>query len=250
MEKTGAMEKTGTAATTGTLFEELETVRLAYRERGDGPVLILLHGNSGSKNTFRKYRDTYFRDYRTYAIDSRGHGESVSDDESLSIERMSEDVIAFCRKKGIASAAVIGYSDGGNIALFLAKKAPELFPKVVAVSPNYLVSGTGAKTLKTIVAFRRLFGFLDRLGFRMKKWIMRFELMLNDIGLSQEDLRNIGTSVHIVYAEHDMITEDHILEMHSLIPNSTVYKVPGATHINELGKPDAIRNIREYLAGK
>lgn len=234
--------------TTETLFEELKTVKLAYRERGAGPVLILLHGNSGSKATFRKYQDEYFRDYRTYAIDSRGHGRSVSEDESLSIERLCDDVLEFCRKKGITSAGIIGYSDGGNIALFLAKKAPELFPKVVAVSPNYLVTGTDEKTLTMITAFRRLFGRLDRLGFPMKKWIMRFDLMLSDIGLSKQDLMSIRTNVHIVYAEHDIIKEQHIMEIHSLIPNSTLYRVAGATHITELGKPDAVRNIREYLA--
>ena len=62
--------------------------------------------------------------------------------EELTIEKFSEDVIAFCNRKGIQQAFVIGYSDGGNIALFLAKKAPKLFPRIVAISPNTLANGT------------------------------------------------------------------------------------------------------------
>ena len=123
-------------------YLDLDDIRIAYSEHGSGPNLILLHGNSGSKEMLRSYQTSHFTDFHTWALDSRCHGRSRSDDDSLSIEQIGDDVIRFCRAKGIAEAGVIGYSDGGNIALFLAKKEPALFPRVIAISPNYLVSGT------------------------------------------------------------------------------------------------------------
>ena len=98
--------------------------------------LILLHGNSESKRIFNQYQLDDFSMFNTLAVDSRGHGETQSKDEELTIEKFSEDVIEFCNRKGIQQAFVIGYSDGGNIALFLAKKAPDLFPRIVPSRPT------------------------------------------------------------------------------------------------------------------
>ncbi len=125
-----------------TEYVELKDAKIAYTQYGSGPALLLLHGNSESKHAFARYQTEHFRSFRTIAIDSRGHGQTQSNDTVYSIDGYSEDVIAACRAMGIERAFVIGYSDGGNIALFLARKAPDMFPKVIAISPNYLVTST------------------------------------------------------------------------------------------------------------
>jgi len=66
-----------------TQFLPLPSVRLAFREHGSGPPLLFLHGNSGSKATFRQYQTAHFPDFHTFALDSRGHGQSISQDEHL-----------------------------------------------------------------------------------------------------------------------------------------------------------------------
>jgi len=225
-----------------TEYQKLSDIEIAFTEYGEGPVLLLLHGNSESKRIFYDYQTRHFAGYHTYALDSRGHGESVSEDASYSIERYSEDVIAFCRARGIAKARVIGYSDGGNIVLFLALKAPELFDKLVAVSPNYLASGTVEGWLKLVKAFHGAFRALG-----MRKSAMRFELMLNDIGLSREDLRAIRTGVAVMYAGDDMIKEEHILDIALSIPGSGLRKIEGCSHLSILKKAEAIDFMKEYL---
>jgi pimeloyl-ACP methyl ester carboxylesterase len=230
-----------------TQFQELGDVKIAFCEAGEGPALILLHGNSESKAIFARYQQEDFKDFHTLALDSRGHGESVSEDESYSIEQYSQDVIRFCKARGITRAFVIGYSDGGNIALFLAQKEPALFPKIAAISPNYLVSGTtdGALLLMKIVA--GTLRLLGRLGLRTRKALAKIDLMLTDIGITDEELGSIRTSVRILYAEKDLIKEQHILQMGRLIPGAAVRKIAGCNHLNILHKPEAIRDMREYL---
>ena len=49
-----------------TKYLELTDIKIAYREYGEGPNLILLHGNSGSKSMFRDYQLKYFRDFHTF----------------------------------------------------------------------------------------------------------------------------------------------------------------------------------------
>jgi hypothetical protein len=87
-----------------TEFLDLPDIRIAYTQHGSGPALILLHGNSENKAIFTAYQHGIFADYHTYALDSRGHGQSRSKDDALSIKQFSRDVIAFCQSKGITQA--------------------------------------------------------------------------------------------------------------------------------------------------
>jgi pimeloyl-ACP methyl ester carboxylesterase len=232
-----------------TQYLDLGDARIAYREFGTGPVLILLHGNSGSKSIFSKYQRVHFKDFHTLALDSRSHGETISNDAQHSIDQYSDDVIELCRAKGITRAFVIGYSDGGNIALFLAKKQPDIFTKIVAISPNYLASGTTEGTLNLFKAIAKLLLIFEKLGLPTRKAILRFDLMLNDIGITDEELSSIRTSLRILYAEHDLIKEAHIQEMGRLVPGATLRKIGRCNHFTILHKSETVEHIREYLLG-
>ncbi|MCJ7567527.1 MAG: alpha/beta hydrolase, partial [Anaerolineales bacterium] len=231
-------------------YIDLGDARIAYREYGTGPTLVLLHGNSESKEIFSKYQRVHFNMFHTIAIDSRGHGETISNDTEYSIRQYSEDVIGLCKAKGIAHSVVIGYSDGGNIALFLAKKEPKIFTKIVAISPNYLVSGTTDGALRFMRVSAKILRLLGGLGLPTKKAIMRFDLMLNDIGISNEELGSIQTSLRILYAENDMIKEEHIKELGRLIPGATIKKIEHCNHLTILNKKETIEDIRDYLLGE
>jgi pimeloyl-ACP methyl ester carboxylesterase len=85
----------------------------------------------------------------------------------------------------------------------------------------------------------------------MKKQAMVIDLMLNDIGLSFDDLKTIKTSVKVLYAEKDLIKEQHIQDIAAAIPGSTLDKIPGCTHLNIMESPAAIKIMQEALgAGK
>ena len=230
-----------------TEYLDLPDIRIAYTQYGSGQVLVLLHGNSESKSIFTEYQTKHFPVFHTIAVDSRGHGESKSTDDDYTIDQFSDDVINLCKAKGINQAYVIGYSDGGNIALFLAKKAPELFTRIIAISPNYLVSGTTDDALRTIRILYQIMSFLNRIGFGFKKNLMRFNLMLRDIGISDDDLRWIRTEVKIIYAEHDLIKEIHLQQLAALIPGSTLDKVNDCNHMTILNKPEAIEIMKRYF---
>jgi pimeloyl-ACP methyl ester carboxylesterase len=230
-----------------TKYLDLPDIRIAYSEHGEGPTLLLLHGNSESKGIFMKYQTEHFKSFHTFALDSRGHGQSKSKDAAYSIEQYSQDVIQFCHVLGIEKASVIGYSDGGNISLFLGLKAPETFKRIIAISPNTLVSGTTDKALKMFTNIYKVFQFLSKLGVNTTNFMMRFDLMLNDIGLYEKDLHNIKTNLRILYAENDMIKEDHILYIHGNVPGSSVQKIDHCTHLNILESMNAIQDMHAFL---
>ncbi|MCX6054252.1 MAG: alpha/beta fold hydrolase [Chloroflexi bacterium] len=226
---------------------KLGDIYIAYSQYGDGSNLLLLHGNSGSKIFFKQYQIEHFAQYHTIALDSRGHGHSRSKDDTISYEQQSMDVLNFCEAKGITKTSVIGYSDGGNLALWLAVKAPEIFTKVVAISPNTLAGGSTEAATCAIKKALETMKVLRKFGFPNKKQIMRFELMLTDTGITDEDLQSIKTNVMILYAENDMITEEHILQISSQILGGQVKKINACNHFTIPFRSETIKIIKDYL---
>jgi pimeloyl-ACP methyl ester carboxylesterase len=71
--------------------------------------------------------------------------------------------------------------------------------------------------------------------------------MLTDIGITNDELKNIRTDVKIIYAEHDMIKEAHIKQLAALIPQSTLNKVNDCNHLTILNKKEVLAIIKSYL---
>lgn len=230
-----------------TEFVNLGGLRVAYCQHGSGESLILLHGNSINKSYFKGYQQEKFSDFHTYAVDSRGHGQSRSRDIVLNYEQMSQDILAFCKQLEISTTKVIGYSDGGILALWLAVKAPEIFTKVVAISPNTLASATTDRSMASIQGFIAQMTRLKRFGLPMAKQIMRFQLMLTDSGITENDMKAIRTKVQILYAERDMIKEEHFLFLSQTIPGAKMEKIAGCNHLNIPYQDRTIAAIRTFL---
>ncbi len=74
--------------------------------------------------------------------------------------------------------------------------------------------------------------------------------MLNDIGLTEKDLQSIKADMKILYAENDLIKENHIVEIHTLIESSTIKKIAHCTHLNILRQEETIQEIKEYLGSQ
>jgi len=230
-----------------TKYLKLDDVKIAYHEYGSGENLLLLHGNLQNKSIYKKHQIKYFCNFHTFAIDSRGFGQSTSKDSKYSIEQYSDDIINFCKKLGINKTYVIGFSDGGNICLFLAKKNPEIFTKIIAISPNYLANGLTDETIKTLRKIYNVLLFFQKIKLPMKKTISKWELMMKDIGITDEDLINLNANILIMYADNDLVKEEHIIKMAELIKNSKIKKIANSTHTDIINKEETVKEIIEYL---
>ncbi len=109
-------------------------LRMYYEVHGQGRPVVLLHGGMNSIHTsFARQIPVFSRTRRVIAIDQMGHGRTADvPGRALSYEGMAEDTAALLIHLGIRDADVIGWSDGGQIALRLAFTHPELLSRVVA----------------------------------------------------------------------------------------------------------------------
>src|SRR5688572_24636003 len=102
-------------------------IQLNVEQAGAGPPLLLLHGFTGSTETWAPVLQRLAAGRRIVAIDLIGHGQSDAPTEwtRYSFERCVADLLAVLDTLGIARTDLIGYSLGGRVALHLAAAAPE-----------------------------------------------------------------------------------------------------------------------------
>lgn len=103
--------------------------RLAWRQTaGAGPVALLIHGNSSCKEIFaRQTASELFRGYRLITLDLPGHGASsdaTDPEKTYSIHGFADAVMEAVDRLGIRTAAIIGWSLGGHIALEMLARWP------------------------------------------------------------------------------------------------------------------------------
>jgi pimeloyl-ACP methyl ester carboxylesterase len=109
-----------------------------YEIYGKGEPLLIIHGNGGSIENFSNQIPFFSKKYQVILADSRAHGKSVDDQDSLSYEMMADDFAALLDHLKIDSAHVIGWSDGGINGLLLASRHPEKVKKLAATGANLI----------------------------------------------------------------------------------------------------------------
>jgi esterase len=112
----------------------LELAYIAYGEdHCEGAArLVILHGLLGSARNWSTFARQIGATRRVFALDLRNHGGSPWADE-MSYDRMAEDVRAFMARQGLRTAAVIGHSMGGKVAMRLALANGDLVNRLVVV---------------------------------------------------------------------------------------------------------------------
>ncbi len=105
-----------------------------YEVVGSGPPVILIHGWTQAWNTWRSTIETFSGQYRMYAPDLWGFGESDKDRrESFEVEDFVELIPQFMDALGMVKVPIMGHSMGGTTALGVALKYPERVKKVAVV---------------------------------------------------------------------------------------------------------------------
>lgn len=99
--------------------------RIHYEIAGAGRPLLLITGLGSDLRDLTQMIRMLADDFLVVAMDNRGAGLSDKPDEPYSMEVMATDAYAVLQDAGIESAAVLGYSMGGRIALELTLQHPE-----------------------------------------------------------------------------------------------------------------------------
>ena len=116
-------------------------ISLYCKEEGKGFPLILLHGNGEDSDYFQHQMAFFSVKYRVIAVDTRGHGKSPRGEAPFTLTQFVEDLHGFMAEHRIEKAHLLGFSDGGNIALLFALKYPSLVERLILNGANLDPSG-------------------------------------------------------------------------------------------------------------
>ena len=205
-------------------------VTLHYQVSGDGPPLVLLHGNGEDHTIFDELAAALAPYFTVYAVDSRGHGKS-SPVESFSYVEMARDVAGLIQALGLERPLVCGFSDGGIIGLLLAIRYPDKLCALVACGANTRPRGIRARFL---VQF-----WLDEL--RHPSPLTR--LMLTQPHISREELGRIAVPVLVTAGAQDMISLRHTRAISDAIPKSRLVILPGEDHASYIVHSDKLKAL-------
>ncbi|WP_428024884.1 alpha/beta fold hydrolase [Arcobacter sp.] len=120
-------------------YLEINSTKIYYEDIGskEKEILLLLHGGFGNIEDLNEIADSFSKKYRILAIDSRGHGASTLGNEGLSYKLLEDDVYAVLNYLGISKISIIGFSDGGIIALRMASSKKINIEKMALIGTSW-----------------------------------------------------------------------------------------------------------------
>ena len=200
-----------------------------FCERTDN-VLVMLHGNGEDGSIFKCNVTELCSDDFCILVDSRGHGKTTLGENELTIDLMAEDVSKLCDELNIGKFKLLGFSDGGNIALTYAIRHPERLSHLVVSGAN--LNPTGLKFLPRF-SILKSYIFAKAKRNKSEKDRLKYELlslMVNHPHISPRLLKNIECKALVIEGEKDLIKPSHTKLIAQMIKNSTHEVIPHASH--------------------
>ncbi len=134
-----------------------------YEAYGRGRPVLLLHGWLGSWALWRSTIAELGKEFRTYALDFWGFGESGGQGADFSVDNFTVLVNEFMDRLGIVKAPLIGHSMGGTVSLGMAVRHPEKVVKVIVVGSP--IQGSSLNPLLKLAGYSGWIGLANTAPF-------------------------------------------------------------------------------------
>lgn len=131
-----------------------------YEAYGRGRPVLLLHGWLNSWALWRNTIELLGKEFRLYALDFLGFGDSGSRSEEYSVNNFVLMVNEFMDRLAIKKAPLVGHSMGGTVALSSAINTPEKVVKVIVVGSP--IQGSSLSPLLRLAAYRGWVGLSQK----------------------------------------------------------------------------------------
>jgi pimeloyl-ACP methyl ester carboxylesterase len=115
------------------MFKDINGIRIAYTDEGQGAPLLFVHGFPLSRATWSKQVAFFKANHRVIAPDLRGLGESASGPGPVSMSRFAEDLHDLAQRLSTGPVVLVGHSMGGYVALAFAMAYPNALSGLVLV---------------------------------------------------------------------------------------------------------------------
>lgn len=221
-------------------------ISLHYIKKGSGSPLILLHGNGESGAYFVHQMDVFAERYTVYAVDTRGHGQSSRGTAPFTIAQFAKDLECFLEEQGLDRVDILGFSDGGNIALTFALARPDRVRRLILNGANLDPKGVKPAVQVPIVLGYRLASLSKAPKARANAELLG--LMVNEPHIDPAALSALTMPALVIVGTKDMIREAHSRLIRDSLPNGRMVVLEG-DHFVASRRPEAFnRAVLEFLS--
>jgi len=249
---TGEPKMADMAGTHSGTVVEVNGMSMYYEECGEGPPVVLMHGGMGSSLRMRPAAEILSSRYRVITPDSRAHGRSNNPSGELSYAVMADDIAALIELLDLDRPFVGGWSDGGQVALEIGMRYPDLSRGLIVAGAYYALPGQlvdtiwgmgfeGQGVLNTEVFEGSLdvYGGGDYLkalhpqgpGYHQTLAMQVTHLWLNDHDYQLDDLAKITAPTLVLLGDRDEpIPVEQAFHMYNHISAAELAVVPATGH--------------------
>ncbi|MEZ2390430.1 alpha/beta fold hydrolase [bacterium RCC_150] len=223
---------------------------------GPGEPLLLLHGGlSNSDALLSSIGPGLEQQFRVVAFDRRGHGYTVDTDADFHYTDMAIETIRVIEDVIGGPAHLVGWSDGGIVALLVALGRPELVKKLVVIGTNYHYNGMMPLELDPQSPMAQELGkaYTERSPDGPEHLEAVFgksiAMITAEPELTATDIRKIAQPTLVVVGDDDAVTLPHTVSLYESLPQGQLAVVPGASHGLPLEQPELLASlILNFLA--
>ncbi|HJQ14063.1 MAG TPA: alpha/beta hydrolase [Anaerolineales bacterium] len=253
-------------------YVSVNGLNMYYEIHGEGQPLVLLHGAfSAIGSSFGNMIPGLAKHRQVVGFDLQGHGRTADIDRPLTVEGMADDVAAALSELGIEQADVLGYSNGGSVALHIATRHPQMVRKLVLMSIGYKLSGVHPGLMEGLGEMKpeMMHGSpwheeYMRIAPRPENFNRLFEKktqmdrQIKDF--SEEVIRGIKAPILLMIGDSDLIRPEHAVELFRLLgggvfgdmppglPNSQLAILPGTSHVGMVDRAGwIVPMVNEFL---
>ncbi|GAA1758997.1 alpha/beta fold hydrolase [Agromyces humatus] len=234
--------------------------------RGSGEhTIVLLHGGLGnSDDLLDSIGATLGEKFRLVAFDRRGHGYTADTDAPFHYDDMATHAIAVLERVGggagggagvAAPVHLVGWSDGGIVAMLVALRRPDLVDRLSLIGVNFhfdgihpLDFGDAAPPAVMLDAYAaRSPDGADHFPVVAEKFMA---MASTEPTLTPDDLARIAHPTLVLVGDDDLVRLDHAVALYEALPAGQLCVVPGASHAVVLERPGFVAGvIEEFLLG-
>jgi pimeloyl-ACP methyl ester carboxylesterase len=218
-------------------YVEVNGVRTWYDDRGGaGEPLVMLHPGGADTRALAPTVHALEPRFRIFLPERPGHGHTPDTDGPYTYEALADDTIHFLEQVVDGPARLLGVSDGAIVALLVARKRPDLVPRLVCAAGVFNRIGWMPGAIDPVdeppdfmVASHRELSpdGEERLATVVKKLN---QLHTDGPALIEDELRRVSCRTLVMVGDDDEVTLEHAVAFYRALPRGELAVVPGTSH--------------------
>jgi pimeloyl-ACP methyl ester carboxylesterase len=194
---------------------------------GSKTPLLLIPGAFMATDSMKEWADAFGRERAVIVFDQQGHGRTPDTAREMSYEQFADDAAALLRALEVERADVMGYSQGGGVALQLAIRHPSLVSKLVSMSATFRKDGWYPSVPEGIesLSAQAFAGTPVEKAFKehtpdpeaYDTYLQKMKrLNADDQNISDDEMRSISAKTMVIVGDADGVKPEHALAMFKL----------------------------------